>query len=416
MADASITEETMKRMFACSILSLLCAAALAQKSTFTTLVSFDVTDGSTPSPGALIQATDGNFYGTTESGGVNGSGVVYQMTPASAINIIYNFCSQANCADGGTPLAGVIQATDGNLYGTTTAGGANNCGTVYQLSLAGTLKTLHSFCSEPGNADGYSAEGTLAQFNNDIYGTTAAGGTNSEGTVFSIAPESGKFETRYNFCSEPNCTDGAVPVAGLRREVGLDPGKFYGTTEAGGANNAGTFFSIKYNGGYGKVYDFCSLPNCADGGAPTGNLVKGADNTYYGTTSRYGASQAGTVFSATIFHGCCVQKFYVLHSFCSKLNCADGASPQAGLTWGNNGNLFGETIGGGTGLEGTIFEITTKGLFETLYNFCSLPGCADGGAPSAPLIESSDGNFYGTTSAAGANGFGTIFELELASQ
>ena len=108
----------------------------------TTLHSFNVTDGAGPYA-ALTQATDGNFYGVTNTGGANRFGTVFNITPGGVLTTIYSFCAQVNCADGAYPFAGLIQATDGDLYGTTTSGGANNNGTVFKITLGGSLTTLH---------------------------------------------------------------------------------------------------------------------------------------------------------------------------------------------------------------------------------------------------------------------------------
>jgi uncharacterized repeat protein (TIGR03803 family) len=143
--------------------------------------------------GALIQATNGNFYGTTFGGG-NGNGTVYEVTPAGKLTTIYTFCTKSGCPDGSAPYAGVIQGTDGNLYGTTFGGGINNGGTIFKLTTAGTLTTLYSFCSKSDCTDGNSPQGGLVQdTNGTFYGTTYYGGTDGIGTVFSVSVGLGPF-------------------------------------------------------------------------------------------------------------------------------------------------------------------------------------------------------------------------------
>jgi uncharacterized repeat protein (TIGR03803 family) len=159
----------------------------------TTLYSFGGgADGAGPAD-ALIQASNGKFYGTTSAGGANSGGTVFEMTPGK-VRTIYSFCSLSSCADGGTPLAGLIQATDGNLYGTTSAGGANGGGTIFRITTAGTLTTLYSFCSQTGCTDGDSPyEGLLQATNGALYGTTYYGGTDNDGTIYSLSVGLGPF-------------------------------------------------------------------------------------------------------------------------------------------------------------------------------------------------------------------------------
>jgi uncharacterized repeat protein (TIGR03803 family) len=164
----------------------------------TTLHTFTTTEAD-GNYGALIQATNGNFYGTTFGGG-NGNGTVYQITPAGKLTTIYTFCAKSGCPDGSAPYAGVIQATDGNLYGATFAGGINNssctagCGTIFKLTTAGKLTTLYSFCSKSDCVDGSAPQGGLVQHTNGtFYGTTYYGGTDGIGTVFSLSVGLGPF-------------------------------------------------------------------------------------------------------------------------------------------------------------------------------------------------------------------------------
>jgi uncharacterized repeat protein (TIGR03803 family) len=163
----------------------------------------------------LVQATSGDFYGTTNYGGANGDGTVFKITPSGTLTTLYSFCSQSGCTDGWGPVGGLIQATNGDLYGTTEYGGANNnpncsavsgttgCGTVFKITPSGTLTTIYSFCSQSGCTDGYAAYAGLVQATNgDFYGTTEFGGTSSTctdaylfgcGTVFSLSEGLGPF-------------------------------------------------------------------------------------------------------------------------------------------------------------------------------------------------------------------------------
>lgn len=180
---------------------------------------------------ALVQATGGNFYGTTAGGGTNcvgsgGCGTVFEITSTGTLSTLYSFCAQGgtNCTDGDGPSAGLVRATDGNFYGTTEFGGANclgysgGCGTVFKITPTGTLTTLYSFCAGGGycNDGAVPIAGLVQATSGNFYGTTASGGANGDGTVFKITP-TGTLTTLYSFCAQggSQCTDGGGPVAGL---------------------------------------------------------------------------------------------------------------------------------------------------------------------------------------------------------
>ncbi len=275
--------------------------------TLTTLHNFDGTDGSNPF-GGLVQALNGDLYGITYGGGANGQGTVFKITPEGTLTTLYSFCSQGGslCTDGSSPN-GVIQATNGDFYGTAFSGGTNGQGTVFKITPSGTLTTLYSFCSQSGCTDGEQPNwGVIQATNGDFYGTTSAGGANGYGgTVFKITP-SGTLTTLYSFCSQSGCTDGANPSAGLIQ--GTD-GNFYGTTYSYGANgNGGTIFKITPSGTLTTLYSFCSQGGslCTDGKGPSADLVQDTDGTFYGTTMGGGTSTAcpfglcGTVFSLSV--------------------------------------------------------------------------------------------------------------------
>ena len=221
--------------------------------TLTTLYSFcaqtNCTDGE--SPNGLVQAAHGDFYGTTTYGGGNisegvSSGTVFKITPSGTLTTLYSFCSQGGqrCTDGAVPVAGLVQATNGDFYGTTHGGGTSRYdGTVFKIAPGGTLTTLYSFCSQSGCADGQNPGAALVQATDgDFYGTTESGGTNLYyGTIFKITP-GGMLTTLYSFCSQNACVDGGTPYAGL---VQATNGDFYGTTASEGTDvHYGTAFSL----------------------------------------------------------------------------------------------------------------------------------------------------------------------------
>jgi uncharacterized repeat protein (TIGR03803 family) len=265
---------------------------------FTDLVSFDGTNGSDPQPYAdLVQGRGGNLYGTTYRGGANSSGTVFKMTPAGALTTLYSFCSQASCADGSGPAAGLVRGADGNFYGATVSGGAYFFGTVFKITPSGTLTSLYSFCSGgfPCTDGWYPIGGPIQGSDGNFYGTTNLGGANPTcyfgdgcGTIFKITP-TGTLTTLYNFCSQANCDDGYSPVGSL---VQATDGNLYGTTYFGGSNSDGTIFEITPSGTLTTLHSF----DGTDGSAPVGALIEATDGNFYGTTSEDGAYGHGTIF------------------------------------------------------------------------------------------------------------------------
>jgi uncharacterized repeat protein (TIGR03803 family) len=256
------------------------------------------TDGAYPRA-PVVQGADGNFYGTTYEGGTNNLGAVFRISPQGHLTTLYSFCSLPGCADGQLPTsAGLLRGADGNFYGTTPIGGANgDYGTVFKLTSAGKFTTIYSFCSQTDCADGIYPYGLVQATNGNIYGTTAGGGlcpysAQGCGTVFEITL-SGKLITLYNFCSQENCPDGANPAGPLQL---ASDGNFYGVTDQGGeskngTSNGGTIFKITPAGKLTTLYAFCSLADCADGADPNA-LVQGTGGSFWGLTD-FGS---GTVF------------------------------------------------------------------------------------------------------------------------
>jgi uncharacterized repeat protein (TIGR03803 family) len=300
----------------------------------TTLYSFclqnNCTDGLEPY-GALVLGPDGNFYGTTAAGGTNFQGTAFQLTPEGVLTTIYNFCSQALCADGGDPFAGLTVSSDGTLYGTTNGGGTNAGGTIFSLTTSGTLTVLHNFCSATNCADGNTVYDALAKGSNGtFYGVTLNGGTKGWGTVFSITP-AGKFTTLHTF----SYTDGATPWGGL---IQAKNGNLYGTTAGGGKTDSGTVFQIAKGNKFTTIYNFCVKTYCADGVGPVGNLIQGSNGNFFGTTEAGGIEGWGTAFEVTS-----TGTLKTLHSF----ERTDGTGPFAGLVQDSNGTFYGTTYEGG---------------------------------------------------------------------
>jgi uncharacterized repeat protein (TIGR03803 family) len=329
----------------------------------------------------LVQSTDGYLYGTAQNGGANGYGTVFRMTTNGVLSTLVQF----NQANGANPYAGLVQGRDGNFYGTTPYGGANGTGVVFMMTPGGSILDLYAFTG--GIDGGYPTAGLIQGTDGNFYGTTYEGGTNGDGTVFEITAN-GSLTTLYGFAGGD---DGMYPFAGLVQ--GID-GNFYGTTLSGGANGYGTVFRLAPNGTLTTLVQF----NWTNGASPGGVLVQGTDGYFYGTTENGGTPGDGTVFRMNT-NGALT----VLHQF----NGDDGANPAAGLVQGTDGYFYGTTYQGGGDDYGTVFRIATNGTLTTLVRF----DWSNGADPDAPLIQATDGSFYGTTFYGGPVGVGTVFRL-----
>jgi uncharacterized repeat protein (TIGR03803 family) len=386
---------TTRKLGVSMMLAAICLCASGAQSaaqTFTTLLSFDGSDGANSAAG-LIRATDGNFYGTTSAGGANSDGTVFRISPSGALTTLYSFCSKSACSDGANPVAGLIQATDGNLYGTI------QVGTVFKITLSGTLTTL-------GGTGGQSPLAALVQGKDgNFYGTTDRGGTSPKctlrpgykvtcGTVFKITP-SGTVTTLASFTQASGFNPSSPLIQGT-------DGNFYGTTPVGGANypGFGTVFQVTPTGTLTALHSF----DGTDGEKSFAALVQGTDGNFYGTTS-FGGANAN--FGGTVFKITPSGTLTTPHSFGS----GDGSGASAALIQATDGNFYGTTSGFGVSNTGTVFRITPSGTLTTLHTF----GGTDGILSYSTLVEGTNGDLYGTTEF-GANtscseGCGTVFSL-----
>jgi uncharacterized repeat protein (TIGR03803 family) len=365
----------------------------------TVLYSFQGgSDGTSPRAG-LIGDKSGNLYGSTYWGGGSGCddglgcGTIFELASGGAETVLHAFAGQPN--DGAWPSAGVIADKAGNLYGTTSQGGANNAGAVFEIAADGTETMLYSFTG--GSDGGDPVGGLIADKKGNLYGTTSAGGTDNAGTVFKVAPD-GTETVLYSFTGG---SDGGAPAAGL---IADKAGNFYGTTPQGGANNWGTVFEFATDGTETVLYSFTGGH---DGGYPLAGVIADKAGNLYGTTENGGKGHVGTVFELATDG-----TESVLHAFSLRNN--DGKYPSAGLVADKAGNLYGTTPAGGKYDDGAVFEVTPAGAETVLYSFA---GGSDGAFPYAGLTLDKAGNLYGTTEEGGAgttcaNGCGTIFEIE----
>jgi uncharacterized repeat protein (TIGR03803 family) len=335
----------LKSKFAISLarqgafLLLLLSASVAAHATTATESGLAVVSGT---PSQLIQAHDGNFYGTASTGGASGKGFVFQATPGGALALIYSF---TNGADGGAPQASLIEGNDGNLYGTTTTGAAGS-GALFRLTLGGTITPLHSFAA---------------------------------------------------------ATDGSNAGALIQNNAG----DLFGAANNGGASGLGTVFEYDHGGNFLLVHTFTGT--AGDGARPNTQLLQASDDLIYGSTVRGGAlSNSGSLFR---FDPASFASFATYGSFPPTNQSDPNYNPSYGLTEGADGSLYGLTAEGGTGY-GTIYRVVpgaTPVVTLDLYDLVSFP---DGGLPESGLFLGGDGNFYGTTSSYGMGGppAGTFFQ------
>lgn len=373
------------------------ASAAASAQTVTTLVNFGVSnDDGGPGFMSLVQGRDGHLYGTS-GGGTNYQGAIFKVTLAGVLANLHNFSGQAN--DGRNPESGLVLGSDGNFYGATSNGGADDFGTVFRISSTGDLTTLYSFLCTTVCEQGSEPIGPLVQAaDGTFYGTTSQAGANGDaGTIFRIGRD-GTLTTLYNFCAKANCSDGNEPYAALIQAL---DGNFYGTTYAGGVKNNGTVFRVTPSGKLITLHRFVG----SDGAEPTGALVQASDGNIYGTTTQGGAYGHGAVFSLN-------QSgiFTLLHSFCALSGCSDGDRPQSGLIQATDGNLYGTTFQGGVNGFGTVFSLNPSGSITIIHSFDLH---TDGGQLDGGLLQDTNGIFYGTTSAGGAGNGGTIFSIDM---
>jgi uncharacterized repeat protein (TIGR03803 family) len=401
------------------IVAVICVATAvaSHAQAFTRIASFDGTNGAYP-VAPLIQGADGFLYGTTSQGGNTfgfptcspyGCGTVFRVTPNGKVTTLYSFCSQANCADGRTPLGGLALGLNGNLYGTTFEGGVNDngSGTVFEITPQGKLTTLYNFCSQTNCPDGAGPlSGLTLGIDGKFYGTTIGGGSGLEGVTFSVSP-SGNYTTLYSFCTTRPCADGSEPAGTLALATN---GKFYGTTPLGGTFGAGTIFQLTPSGVETRVHSFSgtqNIDNVANG------VMQASDGNLYGTMYEGGLNGGGTVFRLTA-----QGRLTTLYAFCSQSNCSDGVHPHSQLIQGTDGNLYGTTAGG-EGPYGSVFQITPTGNLTTLYSFCAVNNdCPSGATPEAGLVQATNGIFYGVALGGGVStncsgGCGTIFSIAM---
>lgn len=352
------------------------------------------TDGASPyTHNDLIQASDGSYYGTTNTGGASGVGVLFEYNPVSGVVVLHSFIPSP---DGYTPTGGLTEAS-GVLYGTTNMGGSFNYGITYSYN--------------PGSG----SYGIAAAFNgttsgNYPLGTMVAG---RDGNLYGVDNTSPSRPTVFQYNVSTNAVSAVYSSSTSGQYNGVimgSDGNFYGMDRSGGANGTGSVFELPVNWtgtpAFGPIIILHSFGSGAsDGTSPYGKLVQASDGYLYGLTSAGGTSSAGTVFRiATNGSG-----YTVLHNFAGAP--ADGALPSGSLIQASDGYLYGLTSAGGANNFGTVFSIAygASGTLKVQYSFA---GGSDGNGPMASLTQGKDGALYGMTNMGGTSNTGTLFKIK----
>ena len=392
-------------------LPVMCLFPLAAPSAiiFSNLVSFTGVGGAWPGGNpwsGLVVGADGNLYGTTTAGGSNNVGTVFRLTTGGVFTSLFSF----NCTNGSAPYAALTAANGGTFYGTTSSGGVSNWGTIFLITTNGAFTNLFSFTGTNNPWQGANpAAALMPDGAGNLWGTANFGGVTNGlylnfstllgygyGTMFELATN-GTVTTPVVFGG----TNGAHPSGGL---VLAKDGNFYGTTTWGGIgisrnfSGYGTIFRLSPDGTFTNIYEFTGN---ADGGFVYAGLVQGPDDYLYGATFGGGSAQNGTLFKVST-NG----DFVPLRSF----GYFESATPYAGMMEGSDGYLYGTAFGNAQyGNYGSVFQLTSSGIYTNLVSFNN----ANGYHPTGVLVQGPDNNLYGTTSAGGANGLGTIFRLSI---
>jgi uncharacterized repeat protein (TIGR03803 family) len=407
---ATLFEEISRRALKAAsaiAIGITCLAGQAiHGQTFTTLHGFTGSTDGGYAFAPLILDSAGNLYGTTYQGGDyncdpanpgRGCGVVYRVDSAGNETVLYSFRTHP---DAGFPQGGLVRDSAGNLYGTTTWGGASNSGTVFKLDLTGKETVLYSFTG--GKDGGFPYAAVVRDSAGNLYGTTLQGGMlscviqrtgNGCGVVFKV-DKNGKKTILHRF----NGHDGAWPQGQLLRD---SQGNLYGTTYTG-TTNSGTVFRIDSAGKFTVLHWF---NGGSDGSNPRAGLIRDGAGNLYGTTESGGASSRGTVFKIDK-----IGKETILYNFTLG---ADGGSPYGALVRDAAGNLYGTTfLGGDPACDGgigcgVIFKLDKNGHETVLHNFEGTPG----EFPRAGLVMDASGNLYGTTAGNNLATYGSVFKL-----
>lgn len=343
-------------------------------------------DGGTPEAGVILDA-QGNVYGTTTYGGALSLGTVFKVSPLGTETVLHSFAGYPT--EGANPGASLIRDAQGNLYGTS-PGGPLAYGTVFEVSPAGVETVFYTFHFVKGQAYSGPSGSLIRDAQGNLYGVNQFGGPYGYGTVYRVT-SSGQEKAFYTFTGK---ADGGFPAGALVRDA---QGNLFGVMGIGNSSGFcdGAIFEISPNGAEKLLYCFTGG---IDGKSPNGGLVTDAEGNLYGTTTYGGAFGNGTVFEVTPSG-----TETVLYNFTGG---SDGDRPFAGVFRDQKGNFYGTTFWGGANSRGNVFELAADGTETSIYSFT---GAADGGNPW-DVVRDGKGNLYGTTYT-GGSGSGTVFQV-----
>lgn len=398
---------------------------------FASLASFAGTNGRYPNT-SLTQGNDGSLYGTTFYGGPSDYGTVFRVSTNGLLTSVHSFGPSGDIF-GTYPEGSLTLIGDREFYGTTWSGGTNGTGTVFILHKLGTNEGLSpTFSFEPEyfvggeasytNSSGGHPQSRLTPGNDgNFYGSTETDGTNGSGTIFVLTP-GGQLTSLVSFDAAFDDGTGTYTITNV---FGMFPGdltlgndgNFYGAAGSAGPGGVGTIFSVTTNGQLTSLFSFDrasydslhGVYSNVFGAYPNSRLTLGNDGCFYGSTSDGGTNSVGTVFKVTT-NGVLTTLFTFGGGGFNQVSIytnANGAFPSGGVTLGADGNLYGTTDSGGPTGDGTVFKITTNGVLTTVVTFYG----TNGSGPLAPPTLGIDGNLYGTTSFGGSSGNGTVYEL-----
>jgi uncharacterized repeat protein (TIGR03803 family) len=373
----------------------------------TTPINFNGSNGSYPFAGVTFDS-QGNMYGTTTNGGASGLGTVWKYTSSAGLTQLFNFSGSSSPSNNGDrPMTPLLIDGQGNLYGATYYGGNNfsgdgsGSGTVFKLSSSGQFTELHQF----SGPDGASPLGALLLDSaGNLWGTTFQGGNgwnppNNYGDGTIFKYSSGTVTNPVLF----NISDGENTYGGMA----TDGTNYYGTTYQGGANSFGTLF--QYNSTTGQLTTLFNFNRYPNGSYPIGAVTYDGKGNLYGTTYEGGGHSSasnyccGTVWKYSLSSG----TMTTLVSFDGDTVPADGMFPEGGVTLDSSGNLYGTTSQGGSFSDGIVYEYSSTGTLSSLVTFTG----SNGQLPEGNLAFDSSGNLWGITHQGGASGYGTVYEL-----
>jgi uncharacterized repeat protein (TIGR03803 family) len=378
-------KETPRLVAIATLMLLVGTAGAVYSQTFSPLYNLGTNSGDPAYPtwpGLFAQPRDGNLYSTSTNGGAHGYGAVFQLTPTGKMTVLHSFTgADSNTGDGGYPYGGLTLGTDGSLYGTTVRGGVGY-GTVFKITTGGTFNVLHSFNGTNEGTAWYDTAAPIQGTDGNFYGTVSDG-TWNYGTVYKMTP-SGSLTVLYQF---------GIGGSTLRYPYALiqgTDGNFYGTCGYANGHSYGAVFKITPHGELTVLHAF----NGTDGWEPYGAIIQASDGNFYGTTKFGGSGSYGVIWRLTP-----AAVFKVLFNFSTY---SLGLYPMAGLVQATDGKFYGATYGGGSGY-GVLFQVTSTGSYSVLYRF---PSASVGAHPEVSLFQHTNGTFYGDTYEGGTGGPG----------